>query len=374
MPDGMHAAMSKRIANAVRHLKHRTLLYAFRGKPNSNHLNGVSRWHLQSEPECIEYLVTRALEVTPEAGHVLIIGNGESAAGVLKKRLSQRGVTSSIHSPDDLPHERSDYHCILAASFDAKGVSRIATAVMTSPLNSIPFEYTLSTDNYASLRKHDQPYYSADYFISPLLISDVDYFELYEESLTRFDLKCDIRDFMDLCQLIQQIGSVPGDVVEFGSYRGHSGYLISRLLEALNYDKRLFMFDTFSEFPVEANSVDSFWSKSHHVSFEEVEEKFRDRPNVTLVQGDFTQTLAQSGISKIAFAYVDCDSYRATKYLVDEIFDTRLSPRGMIIFEDYGHPALLGNRLAVHELLDHNANCFHYFSQFSGFLVVLKLD
>ena len=39
--------------------------------------------------------------------------------------------------------------------------------------------------------------------------------------------------------------NLEGDVAEFGSFKGQSGYLIARYLEERKSDKRLFMFDAF---------------------------------------------------------------------------------------------------------------------------------
>ena len=70
--------------------------------------------------------------------------------------------------------------------------------------------------------------------------------------------------------------------------------------------------------------------------------------------------------------YVDCDSYRATRFLVENIYEQMLSPGGVMVFEDYGHPHLLGCRVAVHEYFDQRHDCVKFFSQFSGFYIVVK--
>ena len=94
--------------------------------------------------------------------------------------------------------------------------------------------------------------------------------------------------------------------------------------------------------------------------------------NVQLVKGDFTQTFEEIDTGKLALAFVDCDSYRGTEYLIKKIFDYCLAPSGLMLFEDYGHASLLGNRLAVHKLFDRKKNAFCFFSQFSGTYIVCK--
>lgn len=132
------------------------------------------------------------------------------------------------------------------------------------------------------------------------------------------------------------------------------------------------MFDMFEHFPDESVGVDAFWSQTHNVDFQEVKAKFKDRPNTTLIKGDFTETLSAVNIDKMSLIYVDCDSYRATLFLMKELFEKKLSEKGIMIFEDYGHPALLGNRLAVHEFFEGRTDCIKFFSQFSGYYIVIK--
>jgi hypothetical protein len=44
-----------------------------------------------------------------------------------------------------------------------------------------------------------------------------------------------------------------------------------------------------------------------------------------------------------------------------------------MVFEDYGHAQLLGNRAAVHNYFDNRPGCVQFFSQFSGCYIVVKL-
>jgi hypothetical protein len=240
-------------------------------------------------------------------------------------------------------------------------------------LNTVPFEYVAGVDPERTFfEKYDE--YRDTWFVSPVLLDDETPYEIYRESLELFEQKCGLRDFLDLYQILRSAAerSVPGDVAEFGSYRGHSGWLIARSLQALGCDKRLFMFDTFDSFPDESLGVDHFWSGTHDVDFEEVKRKLSPFDNVHLVRGDFTETLASSELARVALAYVDCDSYRATRFLIDALLPERIVAGGALVCEDYGHPALLGNRVAVHESLTGVTNCFRFFSQFSGLYVVVK--
>ena len=90
-------------------------------------------------------------------------------------------------------------------------------------------------------------------------------------------------------------------------------------------------------------------------------------------KGDFTKTFESSDCKELALAFVDCDSYRGTKYLIETIFDNFLVAGGLMVFEDYGHASLLGNRIAVHQAFDKKENAFCFFSHFSGSYFVCKI-
>jgi O-methyltransferase len=264
---------------------------------------------------------------------------------------------------------------VLATDVEARPVTEAARQALAEPrLSDLPLEYVTGLEpEHRQFRRQDE--YAEDIFISPVLLAQPSPYELYDASLERFEQKCGLRDYLDLYQLLTDVDQrgVAGDVAEFGSYKGHSGWLIGKTLEALGSSKRLHMFDTFESFP-EERGVDHFWSGTHEVRLEEVQSRLADLPAVRLVQGEFQKTLPAAGLEEIALAYVDCDSYRAVSYLAPELFERHLSPGGVIVFEDYGHPALLGCRVAVHEYFDGRVDCLRFFSQFSGLYIVVKLS
>src|SRR6202011_2588231 len=147
-------------------------------------------------------------------------------------------------------------------------------------------------------------------------------YRLYEASLQRFEQKCGLRDYLDLYQLLASVveRDVPGEIAEFGSYKGHSGWLIGKTLEMLKSAKHVHMFDTFESFPSEAAGVDYFWSGSHKVRLDEVRAKLADVAAARIVPGEFERTMPESGLDEIALAYVDCDSYRGVSYLARTAF------------------------------------------------------
>jgi len=342
------------------------------------------RWHgARTEAQALRALSDWAAEHLASAstgGDILCLGDGGGFHRRLERRLARAGIPHRSLSLEQAlalaGDDAATFAAVLCTHLDARRQTNAARLLADHPVFAgIPFEHVAGLDeSHEAFRRLDE--YVETEFISPVLLDEPGPYEIYRQSLAHFEQKCGLRDFLDLYQVLRWIvvADVPGDVAEFGSFRGHSGWLIARSLEALGSDKRVFLFDTFESFPAEGYGVDHFWSATHPVSFEDVRAKFADRPAVTLVKGDFTQTLAESGADRLALAYVDCDSYRATRYLLETLPDEYLVPRGALVCEDYGHPALLGHRVAVHQCLDGSESLFRFFSQFSGLHIFLKVE
>ncbi len=318
----------------------------------------------------------------PSGAWVLSLGVGDDYQLGFNQALQRQGLAYRSASLEQLAGwgqaECAGVVLVLCAGANAGWLTAAArTLARHAWLSNTPTEYCGGLDpERAQFARQDE--YRDTYFVSPVLLDQPGPYAIYQESLQLFEQKCGLRDYLDLYQLLRQVcaNAVPGEIAEFGSYRGHSGWLIARTLQALDPRRRLYMFDMFESFPAEGLGVDHFWNSSHDVKFEEVRDKLAPFEQVTLVRGDFTKTLTESGLTRLALAYVDCDSYRATRYLLDTLLDpassVQLSSGGILVCEDYGHPALLGNRAAVHESLDGVRGGFRFFSQFSGYYIFVK--
>ncbi len=339
----------------------------------------ISRWNILSVDDAISFLAERAVQIasTNPGKKVVLIAEAGTTCDSFKEKLGAKNIIPEVISMNEISklnnENASSVSCIISGYFNSKGTMQAGRFLVSNDkTREIPFEYVLiPQDDFSRIQKYDR--YHTDSFTSPLFAGSIDYLSIYEESLTRFEQKCDIRDYLDLSQTLNHIAKnkIPGDIAEFGSFRGHSGYLITETLRQLETERRILLFDMFEEFPPEGLGIDYFWDE-HKVNYEEVKNKFSGFSNVELIKGDFTETILNFPDTQFSFIYMDCDSYRATRFLVEHLFERQLSPGGMMVFEDYGHPALLGNRLAVHECFDKRENCFTFYSQFSGYYIVLK--
>ncbi|MFA5938144.1 MAG: TylF/MycF/NovP-related O-methyltransferase [Sinimarinibacterium sp.] len=342
------------------------------------------RWYGADTPAQAAAALTRWAQIFLDGagadGWVMSLGTGDAFHQALDHALGQRRLnirSLSLQQAVALPVEETrTLRGIVCGHADARALTDAARVLAKQPrLSAVPFEYAAGLNpERTQFARQDE--YRDTWFVAPSLLDSPNPYAIYDESLQHFEQKCGLRDYLDLYQMLRYVteNEVPGDIAEFGSYRGHSGWLIARTLQALGSGKRLYMFDMFEQFPPEPYGMDHYWNRSHFVDFAEVRGKLAAFSNVELVKGDFTQTLVSSGVGRLALAYVDCDSYRATRYLIDRLWQHHLPARGTLVCEDYGHPALLGNRAAVHEELDSRPDAFKYFSQFSGLHITLKLS
>lgn len=222
---------------------------------------------------------------------------------------------------------------------------------------------------YKTLNKYDG-YYKSGRTIDNNL--DYELFNhIYEKSLQIFEKKCQIRDALDLFQCLSLTSDVSGDIVEIGSYKGHSGWLITRLSERLSKkSKKIYLCDTFDKFPVENRGLDKVWSNTHKVDYDSILEKFRNFNNVHLVKGDIRQTLNTLSDKTWSFIYLDVDSYSGTLYAIKKLYP-ELAKGGIMLCQDYGKLHCVGVRLAVDEYFESDKT-FCYFSFFSGCKLYIK--
>ena len=165
-------------------------------------------------------------------------------------------------------------------------------------------------------------------------------FESYYGKLDRISL---VVSFLGTCL------SVPGDVAEFGVYRGHTALAMDRMLDQHKVKKRLWLFDSFSGMPDSLHPSDTSWTKGDLAAdVAEVRDTFQDSTRVGIIPGFFSDSFPQYTDLKYAFCHVDCDMYTSVRECIDYILP-RLSPGGVIVFDDYGFRDCAGAKAAIEE-------------------------
>lgn len=135
-----------------------------------------------------------------------------------------------------------------------------------------------------------------------------------------------------------------GDYLEFGVFNGSSMAAVVSLCKDLGITAtRFFGFDAFEGLPAEAEKEDGgVWRKgAYECSFETMQDCLRQRgvdPNaITWLKGWFNETATsataqQYGITNPGIIFVDCDTYGASKTVLD--FVAPLIKKPMVICLD----------------------------------------
>jgi predicted O-methyltransferase YrrM len=147
----------------------------------------------------------------------------------------------------------------------------------------------------------------------------------------------------------------PGNIVEFGSYRGGNALFMAYVAARLLPGVRVYALDTFAGMPETDHDVDAHRAGDFaDVDLPELRRFAQSRrlDNVEFVQGLFEDTapalLRRAG--PVALAHIDCDIRSAvvTSY---ECVKPYMVPGGYIVFDDATVSSCIGATEAVEELL-----------------------
>ena len=163
-----------------------------------------------------------------------------------------------------------------------------------------------------------------------------------------------------LIALLEQALDHPGDIVECGVFRGDSLRRIAKTVKETAPDRTVFGLDSFEGFPpggITSLDITSLRSKTR------LEGKFKGADDVParltrfakafdidldLRKGYFEATLPGIKDRDFCFIHIDCDTYSGHVEVLEALYD-RLTPGGIIVYDDYGSDAWPGATRAVDE-------------------------
>lgn len=155
------------------------------------------------------------------------------------------------------------------------------------------------------------------------------------------------------CLLNAHRRGVTGCVAEFGMFKGGTTMLISRFLEAIGADWKVYGFDTFNGFPDKRSPLDMYAHPDCvFLDVEMVRAAFTGR-NVEIVAGDVVDTITRLDSEKLVLSFVDTDNFTSAEAIIRVIAD-RTQIGGAIIFDHWtGHDRhidTIGERIAAKRL------------------------
>ncbi|CEQ11422.1 CalS11 [[Clostridium] sordellii] len=150
-------------------------------------------------------------------------------------------------------------------------------------------------------------------------------------------------------ELYKKIVNIPGEVLEFGVYKGASIIRFATYREFLEntYSRKIIGFDIFGEFPKTDNDDDNKFIQrfeeqgGNGISKEALEDfiKHKKINNIELIKGNVFDTLDEflekNKQIKISLLHLDLDVYKPTKFILEKLYE-RMVPGGIIVFDDYG--------------------------------------
>ncbi len=157
----------------------------------------------------------------------------------------------------------------------------------------------------------------------------------------------------ELWHLVGQVAQIEGDILEVGVWRGGTGALLARRVQLEGLDARVYLCDTFRGV-VKAGPEDSVYAGGEHsdTSKGAVEDLFRAMrlDNVELLVGVFPEETGplMPIDRRIRLCHIDVDVYRSAKDVLDWVWG-RLSPGGVVVFDDFGFPECAGVTRLVNE-------------------------
>jgi hypothetical protein len=187
-----------------------------------------------------------------------------------------------------------------------------------------------------------------------------------------FYLTCEtnrIGKFLNHLEIYKKIIGVPGEVLEFGVYKGAS---LVRLLSFRNllendYSRKVIGFDIFGKFPNDElylNSDQKFVEQfedtgGYGISSSELDMHLKHKGfrNYSLIEGNILETLPkyieQNPYLKISLLHIDVDVYEPTKIILENLWD-KVVHGGIIMLDDYG--TVDGETKAIDEFIAKKSN------------------
>lgn len=181
-------------------------------------------------------------------------------------------------------------------------------------------------------------------------------------------------------QILKEIKETPGDIVECGIGRGVSLAAIVYAASSHQLKKRVVAFDSFAGFPAakkadvglrveKEGDIPEGWTGTSPELIRCVFSNDRRLGDsllrshdieLRIVPGFFESTLNDNLPDEIAFLHVDCDLYDSTRQVLESALP-RISPGGVVIFDEYKDERWPGATRAVDELCSRHGLSIEYF-------------
>ena len=162
-----------------------------------------------------------------------------------------------------------------------------------------------------------------------------------------------------LLQCLKETDHLEGNIIELGSWKAGNAILMAKFLQQINSKKKIFACDTFDGVPSNDKFVYNKKGKGlfSNVNMEKILEKietFGVKKEITLIEGNFNNSLKQLENEKFSLVFLDCMIYDSAISAINFSYP-KLSTNGIFISHCYGikkdSHSFWGEGIAVNEYL-----------------------
>ncbi len=133
-----------------------------------------------------------------------------------------------------------------------------------------------------------------------------------------------------------------GDFVECGVSSGTSSKIMCDYVNLNNYNKLLFLYDTFG---VNKHFDATIYFSGKKSILDEITSRFSAYQGVRIVPGLIPDSFTEAMAEKIAFLHIDLNNVDAEIASLEAMFD-RVVPGGIVLFDDYGAAGYTAQKVA----------------------------
>jgi O-methyltransferase len=156
-----------------------------------------------------------------------------------------------------------------------------------------------------------------------------------------------------LTSMARQARRLPGNVAEFGVYRGGCARMILGTAGTAP-GARYHLFDTFAGIPdselTEGERAQGYVGKLSNTSVDYVRDRLAPWGDQLVFHvGDIFETIPEADTGNLSLVHMDLNASAPTRVALEYAYE-RLVPGGIIVFDDYGHGEVNDQRAVIEEV------------------------
>ena len=247
----------------------------------------------------------------------------------------------------------------------------------------------VATAPVCDLRQHTPEQVSFETRILQAYTEDNTFVRLYNEGMEKsgmawtdnFPKRCRFYSLQQVVNTVIRNQDLNGDFAECGCWKGHSTYIISKLLQPNRTTQLFHVFDSFegglsdktAPDITEQSRLTEEATRQEKLHFASTEDELRNAIGefefVRVYKGWIPERFHEIEDRHFSFVHIDVDLYQPSLDSL-EFFFSRLDHGGASVVDDYGYTNFPGAKKAVDEFLNKNSVQFFYEMPLGGCFLI----